>query len=114
MLVQLSILRLVKGAFSRRFRPFCGLILCMLALAGCQSTSSSRGPGSGQTAGATTGIEQTTPVAQLRSEFMAAENLTQQLDRLTELEAQAMQLVDDEPLKLGSLGTAILDQYTAR
>ncbi|MEM1435849.1 MAG: hypothetical protein AAGG11_17445 [Pseudomonadota bacterium] len=47
----------------------------------------------------------------LRGAFFAEEDFPGRLARLTELETQAMQLVEDEPLKLGSLGSAILDVY---
>ena len=35
------------------------------------------------------------------------------MERLVELEQQALELVEDEPLKLGSIGSAILDTYQA-
>ncbi|MEM6707305.1 MAG: tetratricopeptide repeat protein [Pseudomonadota bacterium] len=50
-------------------------------------------------------------VTRLRSAFLATDEFPDQLTRLTELENQALQLVEDEPLKLGSLGSAILDLY---
>lgn len=50
-------------------------------------------------------------VQALRRAFFAEPDFNERLTRLTELENQAMQLVDDEPLKLGSLGSAILDTY---
>lgn len=50
-------------------------------------------------------------VADLRETFLQRADLSEQLERLTDLEQQAMQLVDDEPLKLGAIGTAILDSY---
>lgn len=70
----------------------------LLTLAGCQST------GSGASHDGPT-------VASLRTDFINAPDMPANLKRLTELEAQALQLADDEPLKLGSLGTAILDLY---
>jgi hypothetical protein len=50
-------------------------------------------------------------VSELRSAFFELEDLPERIERLTELETQAMQLVEDEPLKLGSIGSAILDTY---
>jgi len=50
-------------------------------------------------------------VTDLRSTFLQRSDLSKQMERLTELEQQAMQLVADEPLKLGAIGTAILDTY---
>ena len=50
-------------------------------------------------------------VSELRAAFLAREDLPQQMERLEELEQQALELVEDEPLKLGSIGSAILDSY---
>jgi TPR repeat protein len=46
-----------------------------------------------------------------RAAFLAKSDLDAQLYRLMELELQALQLSADEPLKLGSIGSAILDIY---
>ena len=48
-----------------------------------------------------------------RADFLAAEDLDDRLVRLNELEQQALQLAVDQPLKLGSVGSAILDIYPA-
>lgn len=53
------------------------------------------------------------PVADLREAFRRDIALPERMERLMELEAQALQLVEDEPLKLGSIGSAILDIYQA-
>lgn len=53
------------------------------------------------------------PVADLRESFRRDIALPERMERLMELEAQALQLVEDEPLKLGSIGSAILDIYQA-
>ncbi len=47
----------------------------------------------------------------LREKFVLESDLSTRLQRLLELEQQALQLAEDEPLKLGSLGAAILDIY---
>lgn len=52
-------------------------------------------------------------VADLRAAFRRDVALPERIERLMELEQQALQLVEDEPLKLGSLGSAILDIYQA-
>jgi len=52
-------------------------------------------------------------VADLRTQFLARADLPEQLEHLSELEGQALELVEDEPLKLGSIGSAILDTYYA-
>jgi TPR repeat protein len=49
--------------------------------------------------------------AELREAFLKAPDLPARLRRLADLETQALALMEDEPLKLGSLGTAILDTY---
>lgn len=49
--------------------------------------------------------------AKLRESFLALDDLAARIERLSELELQALQLVEDEPLKLGSIGAAILDTY---
>lgn len=46
-----------------------------------------------------------------RSAFINAPDLTKRLERLQNFEQQALQLAVDEPLKLGSIGSAILDIY---
>ncbi len=48
-----------------------------------------------------------------RNAFIAQDDFPKQLSRLIELEQQALQLAVDEPLKLGSIGSAILDIYPA-
>lgn len=50
-------------------------------------------------------------IAELSDAFLSLPDLPERMDRLTDLEQQALQLVEDEPLKLGSIGTAILDTY---
>lgn len=47
----------------------------------------------------------------LRESFLATTDLASRLERLTDLEEQALAIVEDEPLKLGSIGSAILDTY---
>jgi TPR repeat protein len=56
---------------------------------------------------------ETVAVADLREAFLADPELPSNMERLLELEQQALQLVEDEPLKLGSIGSAILDTYQA-
>ncbi len=49
--------------------------------------------------------------AALRNAFVAAPDFGKRMQRLLELEAQALQIIEDEPLKLGTIGAAILDIY---
>lgn len=53
------------------------------------------------------------PVEKLRKAFEQDVALPEKMERLQDLEEQALQLVEDEPLKLGSIGSAILDTYQA-
>ena len=50
-----------------------------------------------------------TVAARLRGDFLAADGLAERMERLIELEGQALDLAKYEPLKLGALGHAILD-----
>ncbi|MFW6093288.1 MAG: hypothetical protein ACODAC_04885 [Pseudomonadota bacterium] len=56
---------------------------------------------------------ETVAPAELRRGFLDADDLPARLERLHELESQALAIVEDEPLKLGSIGSAILDTYYA-
>lgn len=84
--------------------PTLRLTLCLLALlCGCQSAppiaaGAAVDEGSGPFA-----------AAQLRAEFLAGDDLPKRMDRLIELESEAIKLVEYEPLKLGAIGSAILD-----
>ena len=51
--------------------------------------------------------------ARLRSEFLAGDDFADSLERLIELEGQALELIEYEPLKLGAIGSAILDMNYA-
>lgn len=96
------------------------IVLLLALLAGCQSAS---GPGTQTTTDDTdTGptyavlaeqiaAGETVAVSALRLAFVNDPGFAGKLSRLTELENQALQLAEDEPLKLGSLGSAILDLY---
>ena len=57
--------------------------------------------------------EEVTSLAEIRSEFIAQADFRTNLRRLMELEQQTLALIEDEPLKMGSLGSAILDIYAA-
>ena len=47
----------------------------------------------------------------LREAWLAQPNVEEQRPRLEELEAEALNLLVDEPLRLGAVGAAILDIY---
>tara|TARA_A100001037_G_scaffold40578_1_gene31669 strand:+ start:19120 stop:20739 length:1620 start_codon:yes stop_codon:yes gene_type:complete len=50
-------------------------------------------------------------IDRLNDALLNLPDLPRHMERLVDLEQQALQLVEDEPLKLGSIGTAILDIY---
>lgn len=50
-------------------------------------------------------------VAKLRKRFIRAPDFVDRLQRMAELEGETMALIDHEPLRLGAMGTALLDQY---
>ncbi len=76
------------------------VLLLALALAGCQSSptveSNAATPPSPRA------------VAGLRQAFLGGDELADELQRLADLELQAIR-AEDEPLRLGAIGTAILD-----
>ena len=49
--------------------------------------------------------------AELKRAFLESEDYSARMQRLSPLERQALALLEEEPLKLGAIGTAILDQY---
>lgn len=50
-------------------------------------------------------------VGELREAFIAAPDFAARMQRLGPLERQAMRIIEEEPLRLGPIGTAILDEY---
>jgi hypothetical protein len=89
-------------------RPQAFLLLCAaLVLSACQAVPPA------EYRGLTERIAAGEDVApeELRASFLAAEDYPARMERLADLELQAFAIVEDEPLKLGSLGTAILDTY---
>lgn len=47
----------------------------------------------------------------LRAAFAAAPDYSERLENISGLEAQVIRLIEEEPLRLGPLGSAIVDQY---
>ena len=82
------------------------LTLALLATFGCQST-----PLSYQDLVDRISNDERVSVADIREAFINSPELVERMQRLSELEEQAMQMVADQPLKLGSMGSAILDTY---
>ncbi len=50
-------------------------------------------------------------ISSLRAAFLQADTFNSRMQLLAPLEQQAMELYDDEPLRLGAVGAAIIDQY---
>ena len=50
-------------------------------------------------------------VAELKQAFLDAPDYAERMEQLSTLERQALQLMEEEPLKLGPLASAILDRY---
>lgn len=50
-------------------------------------------------------------VGALRAAFAAAPDYSERLENISSLEAQVIRLIEEEPLRLGPLGSAIVDQY---
>ena len=80
----------------------------LLAVGGCQSTDTvveyeplAKAAASGEAVS----------IGDLRRAFLADPEFNERMQRLAPLERQAMQLLADEPLKLGAVGSAILDIY---
>ena len=82
------------------------VVLAVVAHVGCQSAPLDYGVLSDKIVNG-----KTVSISALRNAFFELDDLSERMERLTELESQAIQLVDDQPLKLGSIGTAILDTY---
>ncbi len=49
--------------------------------------------------------------ATLRAAFVAAPDFSERLQEISSLESQAIHLIEEEPLRLGPLGSAIVDRY---
>ncbi|MEZ5559507.1 MAG: hypothetical protein R3E86_13310 [Pseudomonadales bacterium] len=81
-------------------------LLIAALLGGCQST-----PANYRDLAARLAAGEEVDPGRLREAFLAADDLPARMERLTELEEQALAIVEDEPLKLGSIGSAILDTY---
>lgn len=82
------------------------MLLAVLAATGCQTAPASYPMLTERIAAG----EDVSAVA-LREAFSAAEDHAERMERLADLEMQAYAILEDEPLKLGSLGTAILDTF---
>lgn len=84
------------------------LVPLMLAFTGCASQTPPE-PYDSVAARITAGED--VSAATLRRSFLTAPDFPSRLQKLGPLEQQVMQMIDDEPLRLGSIGSAALDIY---
>ncbi|MCE2502438.1 MAG: hypothetical protein J4G13_16550, partial [Dehalococcoidia bacterium] len=56
-------------------------------------------------------VDEPVDVASLRGAFLARPDFDERLRELVELEAQVLAAIDERPLRLGAVGSAILDLY---
>ncbi|MCR9278492.1 MAG: sel1 repeat family protein [Pseudomonadaceae bacterium] len=80
----------------------------LLALTGCASQTPPE-PYESVSARITAGEE--VSAATLRRSFLNSPDFPTRLQKIGPLEQQVMQMIDDEPLRLGSIGSAVLDIY---
>jgi len=86
-------------------------LVCLLGTAwGCQGTFPTTSDSLDSTE-KPANVQMSAELERQRDEFVQASDFAEKFARLLELEQQALQLAVDEPLKLGSIGTAILDIY---
>lgn len=95
---------------SRRHSPGLAIFLLplLLALTGCANQTPPE-PYESVTARITAGEDVT--AATLRRSFLTTPDFPSRLQKIGPLEQQVMQMIDDEPLRLGSIGSAVLDIY---
>jgi len=84
------------------------LLLALIALAGCQTAAP---PPDYATLSKAADDGQPVSVDQLRAAFLAAPDFDQRMQQLAPLEQQALQMMVDEPLRLGAVGSTILNLY---
>lgn len=82
------------------------ILTAAFILVGCQTT-----PPSYSELDARLAAGEQVPPELLRRALFETEDLPERMERLSDLERQALGIVEDEPLKLGSLGSAILDTF---
>jgi TPR repeat protein len=84
------------------------LVLVALLFLGCASTSTLNYEELSSAARAGQEVD----VGELREAFLTSPDFPQRMKRLGELETEAIiRFIEEEPLRLGPIGTAILDQY---
>ena len=92
---------------ARRVRGAIFLVACALLCAGCATSVVATYD---ELAAAIRAGEDVDARA-LRAAFVADPDFSERQQNISRLETQAMQLIEEEPLRLGPLGSAIVDQY---
>ncbi len=87
------------------------LLAALTVSLGCQSATGKPDNSARDPESLSTSQKTVTLLDEQQAAFLRAPDFTDRLQRLLELEQQALQLAADEPLKLGSIGSAILDIY---
>jgi len=83
--------------------------IALIALAGCQTAP--HPPADYATLSQAADDGKPVSVDELRAAFLAAPDFDQRMQKLAPLEQQALQMMVDEPLRLGAVGSAILNLY---
>ncbi len=89
------------------YRLFLPIIAALILLSACQTTP----PPSYMELDERVRAGERVDAAEFRRAFVADPGFPERLSRLMELEEQALAIMEDEPLKLGSIGSAILEQF---
>lgn len=87
------------------------LLTALTVSLGCQSATGKPDNSASDPESLSTSQNTVTMLDEQQASFLREPDFTDRLQRLLELEQQALQLAADEPLKLGSIGSAILDIY---
>ncbi|MFP6796255.1 MAG: tetratricopeptide repeat protein [Pseudomonadales bacterium] len=85
------------------------VLCCLVVITGCTTTSPS--PRSYEDLVQSVQNGEEISIEDIRLSFLSTHDFPKRLQRISTLERQALRLLVDEPLKLGAIGTAILDIY---
>jgi TPR repeat protein len=85
------------------------VVLAIVAASGCQTVPDA--PPDYESLAERAAAGEAVPVADLQAAFLASADFNERMRKLSPLEQQAMALMVDEPLRLGAVGSALLDVY---
>ena len=83
--------------------------LAIVAASGCQTVP--QAPADYESLAQRAAAGDAVPVGDLQASFLASPQFDERMRKLSPLEQQAMALMVDEPLRLGAVGSALLDVY---